>query len=74
MDLILFILIMAVLWYFFYRKFSILPAARLRTFPGLRNLNGMTREYLLEIAHCAVAGIAAILIASIAVWYVTLFQ
>jgi hypothetical protein len=74
MDLILFVLVLIVLWYLLYRKFSILPVARLRTFPGLRNLSGMTREYLLEMANCAVAGIVALLIASVTVWYVTLFQ
>jgi hypothetical protein len=74
MDLILFIVAFVSLWFLFYRRFSLLPAARLRTMPGIRTMNRMTREYLLEIANCAVAGIAALLIASITVWYVTLFQ
>lgn len=74
MDFVLFIVLFVALWFVFYRKFSLLPAARLRTIPSLRSMNRMTREYLLEIANCAVAVIAAALIASVTVWYVTLFQ
>ena len=74
MEFVLFVAVFIVLWLLFYCKVSLLPAARLRTIPGIRKMNRMTREYLLEIANCAVAAIAATLVASITVWYVTLFQ
>jgi hypothetical protein len=74
MDFILFIVVLIGLWFVFYCRLGLLPIARLRTIPGIRSLNEMTREYLLEIADCAVAGLAAALIALVAVWCVAIFQ
>jgi hypothetical protein len=74
MELVLFIVVFISLWLVFYCRFSLLSMTGLRTVLRIFGLNAMTRKYLLEIADCAVAVIAAMLIASIAVWYVTLFQ
>jgi hypothetical protein len=75
MDFVLFIVVFIALWFVFYCKFSLLPMARLRqAVMSIAKTSEMTREYLLEIVDCAVAVIAAAVIASIAVWYVTLFQ
>lgn len=75
MELVLFIVVFVALWLFFYCKFSLLPTARLRqTVKSMGGISERTREYLLEIANCTAAVIAAALIASAVVWYVTLFQ
>jgi hypothetical protein len=74
MELVLFIVVFISLWLLFYCRFSLLPMAGLRTAMSVVGMSSMTREYLLEIADCAVAAIAALLIASIAVWFVAQFQ
>jgi hypothetical protein len=75
MDFVLFIVVFIALWFLFYCKLSLLPMARLRqAVMSIGKTSEMIREYLLEIADCAVAVIAAALIASVVVWYVTLFQ